>query len=63
MEATMGDSISKLEGQLKAEQEKCIKLKIRLDDELKSEREKLQKNVEALNKWKAECIVKVSSNK
>ena len=62
----MGDSISKMEGQLKAEQEKCIKLKIRLDDELKSEklsREKLQKNVEALNKWKAECIVKVSSNK
>ena len=33
LEATMGDSISKLEGQLKAEQEKCIKLKIRLDDE------------------------------
>ena len=125
LEATMGDSISKLEGQLKAEQEKCIKLKIRLDDEkeggaemaakvdnsekalkavneelkeekglnielfdktisleqsgtedksklaklsseLKAEklsREKLQRKVDAFNKWKAECILKVGSNK
>ena len=118
----MGESISKLEGQLKAEQEKCIKLKIKLDDEkeggaemaakvenaekvlkavneelkeekglnielfdktisleqsstedkskltkltseLKSEklaREKLERKVDLLNKWKAECILKVS---
>ena len=122
LEATMGESISKLEGQLKAEQEKCIKLKIKLDDEkeggaemaakvenaekalkavseelkeekglnielfdktisleqsstedkskltkltseLKSEklaREKLERKVDLLNKWKAECILKVS---
>ena len=122
LEATMGESISKLEGQLKAEQEKCIKLKIKLDDEkeggaemaakvenaekalkavteelkeekglnielfdktisleqsstedkskltkltseLKSEklaREKLEEKVGSLNKWKAECILKVS---
>ena len=122
LEATMGESISKLEGQLKAEQEKCIKLKIKLDDEkeggaemvakvenaekavkaaneelkeekglnielfektisleqsctedkskltklnseLKTEkltREKLERKVNALTKWKAECILKVS---
>ena len=33
LETTMGGSISKLEAQLKAEQEKNIKLKIKLDDE------------------------------
>ena len=33
LETTMGSSISKLEVQLKAEQEKSFKLKIRLDDE------------------------------
>ena len=33
LETTMGSSISKLEVQLKAEQEKSLKLKIRLDDE------------------------------
>ena len=125
LEATMGGSISKLEGQLKAEQEKCIKLKIKLDDEkessgemaakvetaekalkavseelkeekglnielfektisleqsstedksklakltseLKSEKlgkEKLQRKVDSLTKWKTECTSKVSSPK
>ena len=43
LESTMGASISKLEAQLKGEQEKSLKLKIQLDDEKETNSEFLSK--------------------